>query len=51
MHESTKNKYLNNSENPTYLMLRFAYVLKVDVEDFFDMQDHYRIIQITNLVI
>ncbi|HEU5051894.1 MAG TPA: helix-turn-helix transcriptional regulator [Hanamia sp.] len=37
MDESATNKYLNNSENPTYLMLlRFAHVLKVEVKDFFD---------------
>lgn len=37
MDESATNKYLNGSENPTYLMLlRFAYVLRVEVADFFD---------------
>jgi len=37
MDESATNKYLNSSENPTYLMLlRFAYVLNVEVVDFFD---------------
>ncbi|HMR82630.1 MAG TPA: helix-turn-helix transcriptional regulator [Niabella sp.] len=37
MDESATNKYLNGSENPTYLMLlRFAYVLNVEVVDFFD---------------
>lgn len=37
MDESATNKYLNGEENPTYLMLlRFAYVLDVEVVDFFD---------------
>ena len=37
MDESATNKYLNGSENPTYLMLlRFAYVLNVEVVVFFD---------------
>ncbi len=37
MDESATNKYLKGTENPTYLMmLRFAYVLDVNVVDFFD---------------